>query len=330
MKRVAVKWQQALLLAAALSLFGLTSQAVAAVFVIGETKIASHAALDADQEGFAAGLADSGFVEGQNLRILREDANGDMALALKIAHGFVDQRVDLIHAISTPSSVAALSAGSRIPLVFSSVTDPVSAGIVNTPAGFRSSTGNHITGVSDLWPVAFQMRLYQRMHPQARVWGTIYNPAEPNSRLHVEKMREAAGQLGLTLLEATVSDSAQVPQAAESLLGKAQAFMITSDNTTVQNLAALVAFCERYQLPLFAGDVDSVRGGAVAAYGMDYFLVGYAAGRKAALILQGVKPGDIPWGPLAKFSFVLNVRAAERQGVEIPGVLLEMADEIIE
>lgn len=327
-----MRWHCGLLraLLAVLLIGGVAAKTAAAMFVIGETKIASHAALDADEEGFAAGLADSGFIEGQNLRILREDANGDMALASKIAKEFIAQRVDLIHAISTPSSLAALQAGGQIPLVFSSVTDPVSAGIVKTPAGFRSSTGNHVTGVSDLWPVAFQMRLYQRMHPEARVWGTIYNPEEPNSRLHVEKMRQAADELGLTLLEATISDSSQVPQAAESLLGKAQAFMITSDNTTVQNLAALVAFCERHRLPLFAGDVDSVRGGAVAAYGMDYFLVGYAAGRKAGLILQGVKPGDIPWGPLAKFSFVLNVRAAERQGVQIPEALLEMADELIE
>jgi putative ABC transport system substrate-binding protein len=300
------------------------------VAVIGETKIASHAALDADQQGFTAGLAASGFIEGDNLIILREDAQGSIDKAREIAKEFVERKVDLIHTISTPSTVLAMQTGALIPIVFSSVTDPVSAGSVQSPRGFRTVTGNHVTGVSDLWPVALQMRLYKRMYPSATAWGTIYNPAEPNSVLHVTKMRKAANDLGITLVEATVTNSDQVPNAARSLLGKVQALMITSDNTTVKNLHVLTAFAQTHGIPLFAGDVDSVRGGAVAAYGMDYFLVGYAAGRKAGLILQGVKPGDIPWGPLEKFSFVVNLSAAKRQGVEITPSVLAIADEVIQ
>lgn len=300
------------------------------VFVVGETKIASHAALDADEQGFIAGLADSGFHEGVNLRVLRKDAHGSSERAQEIAREFVKQRVDLIHAISTPSTLAVLDVDQTIPLVFSSVTDPVSAGIVDSTRTPRSKSISHLTGVSDRWPVEIQMRLYQRMFPHARSWGTIYNKAEPNSVLHVNKMRAVAEDLGIELLEATIEDSSQVAQAASSLIDRVQAFVITSDNTTVNNLSALIQFAESNHVPVFAGDIDSVRGGAVAAFGMDYFLVGYAAGRKAGLILQGVSPGDIPWGPLAKFSFVINIGAAKRQGVVISPNVLVMADEIIE
>lgn len=312
------------------------------VFVIGESKIASHAALDADQGGFVAGLADSGFVEGKNLTIIRADAQGSREAAINIAKDFLERKVDLLHTISTPSTLAALNHQGEIPIVFSSVTDPISAGIVIAPDSAQGavrdihigtggeSSGRNLTGVSDLWPVEMQMRLYQRLLASAQVWGTIYNPDEPNSVLHIQKMRAIAMELGIVLLEATISESSQVYCAAESLLPRVDAFVITSDNTTVNNLDALIEFAKVHQIPVFAGDIDSVRRGAVAAFGMDYFLVGYAAGRKAGLILQGVSPVDIPWGPLAKFSFIINQDAARAQGVDIHPRMLRIADEVID
>lgn len=300
------------------------------VVVVGEIKIASHAALDADEQGFIAGLADSGFHEGVNLRVLREDARGSMQRAQEVAREFVKQKVDLIHSISTPSTLAVLGVNRTIPLVFSSVTDPVSAGIVEPMGVSRSKATSHLTGVSDRWPVEMQMRLYQRMFPHAKRWGTIYNKSESNSVQQISKMRAVAEELGVELLEAAIEQSSQVAEAAGLLSDRVQAFVITSDNTTVNNLSALIHVAQAKGMPVFAGDIDSVRAGAVAAFGMDYFLVGYAAGRKAGLILQGVSPGDIPWGPLARFSFVINVGAAKRQGVIIDPNILMMADEIID
>lgn len=142
-------------------------------------------------------------------------------------------------------------------------------------------------------------------------------------------MREAAQRLGLSLLEVHVGSSGAVEAAAQSLVGQVDAINITSDNTTVANLEALVRVCETHKIALFAGDVDSVDRGALAAFGMDYFLVGYAAGRKAALVLKGVKPGDIPWGPVEKFSLVINTRAARAMGVTVPADSLNKADRLI-
>lgn len=300
------------------------------MYRIGVTKIVSHAALDADEKGFEAGLASAGFKEGVNVTYLRRNAHGDMATADVIARELVAEKSDLIHAIATPTAQAIMRTGSQIPLIFSSVTDPVRAGLVPAHSAPGQKTGTHVTGLSDLWPVRLQFETYARAAPQAKTWGTIYNPQESNSQSHVQIMRDTAKSLGLTLLEVTVSRSSEVGAAAASLVGKAQAITITSDNTTVANLEALVQVCNQHKIALFAGDIDSVTRGAVMAYGLDYFLVGYSAGRKAALVLKGIKPGDVPWGPIEKFSLVMNTRAAKAQGVSIPPELQARADKVID
>lgn len=299
------------------------------MITIGVSKIATHAALDADEKGFEAGLASVGFKEGVNVRYLRMSAEGDSTKAEAIAKQFVERKVDLIHAIATPTTQAVVKYTKTIPVVFSSITDPVGAGIVPKDSAPGKKTGTHLTGVSDQWPVALQMEMYAGMLPAAKRWGTIYNPAELNSVTHIKAMREAARKLGLTLIEVHVASSKEVAHAAQSLVGKVDAITITSDNTAVSDLASIVRVCNEKKIPLFAGDVDSVASGAVAAYGLDYYLVGYSAGRKAGVILKGSKPGDIPWGPVEKFSLVINQKAAAAQGVTLTAEFLGKADKII-
>jgi putative ABC transport system substrate-binding protein len=297
---------------------------------IGVSKIVSHAALDADEKGFETALASAGFKEGVNVTYDRQNAQGDPAKAAEIARKFKADKVDLVHAIATPSTQAVVKHIGEIPVVFSSISDPVKAGIVPKDSAPGKKTGSNVTGVSDMWPVLLQMETYSRFVPQAKKWGTIYNASEANSVTHVKAIRAAATSLGLELIEVTVAGGAEVEKAALSLVGKVQAITITSDNTTVANIGTIARVCDKHKIALFAGDVDSVPKGAVAAYGMDYFLVGYSAGKKAALVLKGVKPGDIPWGPVEKFSLVINQKAARAQGVSVSAELLKKADKVLE
>jgi len=298
-------------------------------FHIGVTQVLEHAALDADERGFEDALASEGFTDGGTVIYDRQNALGDPAKAAAIIQRFVDEKVDLVHSLATVTTQAAVNGAKRIPIVFSSVTDPVSAGIVPPGSVPGTRTGTNVTGVSDMWPVLLQLQTYVKFVPKARTWGTIYNPAEANSVIHVRAMREAAARLGLKLVEATVAGGNEVEQAAKSLAGKVQAINITSDNTAVSQFDTIVAICNQKKIPLFSGDVDSAARGAIAAYGLDYYLVGYSAGKKAALILKGGKPGDIPWGPIEKFSLVINQRAAAAQGITIPPALLRIADKVI-
>jgi putative ABC transport system substrate-binding protein len=300
------------------------------VFKIGVTQIVSHPALDADAKGFEKALADAGFKEGVNVTYDRQNAQGDMANAQTIAQKFLDAKMDMIHSIATPTSQAVVKTIKNIPVVFSSVTDPVDAGLVpkTSPPGTKS--GTNVTGVSDRWPVSLQLGMYTKFVPKAKKWGTIYNAGDANSMVHIKEMREAAKKLGVELIEASISTSAETMQAAQSLAGKGvQAINITSDNTAVSAFEAIVKVCNEKKIPLFAGDVDSVPRGAIAAYGLDYFLIGLSAGKKAAQVLKGQKPGDVPWGPAEKFSLVISEKAAKAQGVVIPPDLLKKADKVI-
>lgn len=327
MKALGLRRIIALLACALLSTSALSQEKK--MHTIGVTKIATHAALDADEKGFEAGLASVGFKEGVNVRYLRMNAEGDLVRAQAIAKQFSDEKVSLIHSIATPTTQAVVKLHKTIPVVFSSITDPVSAGIVPKDSAPGKKTGTNLTGVSDQWPVALQMEIYAKMLPNAKRWGTIYNPSEPNSVIHIKGMRAAAKKLGLTLVEVHVDNSKAVAQAAASLVGKIDAMTITSDNTAVADLTSIVQLCNEKKIPLFAGDVDSVAAGAVAAYGLDYYLVGYSAGKKAGLILKGSKPGDIPWGPVEKFSLVINQKAAAIQGVALTAEFLNKADKVI-
>lgn len=293
------------------------------------TKIVTHPALDACEKGFEAGLASAGFKKDVNVIYDSQNAEGEMSRADTISQLFAEKDCDLIHSITTPSTQSVLKFVNKTPIVFSAVTDPEAAGIVPSDSVPGSKTGTNITGVSDKWPVDLQMQAYARFVPMAKTWGTIYNPAEDNSVSHVSEMQTALKSLDMQLIKVHAANEAEVEAAARSLVGKVQAIAITADNTSVACFDVISRVCNENQIPLFAGDVDSVAKGAIAAYGPDYYLIGYSAGKKAALILKGVKPGDIPWGPMEKFSLVINQQAAALQGVVIDPDLVRIADKIV-
>ncbi len=291
---------------------------------IGEYQIVSHPALDNDSKGFAAALKEEGFVAGKNVTFDRQNAQGDQANCSIIARKFEDDKVNLIHAISTPCAQASVKITKDIPIVFSSVTDPVATGIVPQ----MGQTGTNVTGVSDRWPIKLQCEMYQRLIPKAKRWGTIYNPGDVNVTFHIKEMKEAVEKLGGKLIEAHVSTSAEVMQAAQSLVGRVDAIHITSDNTSVSAFESIVKVCNENKIPLFVGDRDSVPRGAIAAYGLDYFKVGYTAGKKAAMILKGEKPGKVPAGLAAGYSLWINEKHAKLQGLKLPAKLPEKPDRL--
>ena len=290
---------------------------------IGEAQIVAHPALDNDSKGFAAALAEEGFIEGKNITIDRQNAQGDKPTCAIIAQKFEDDRVDLVHAISTPNAQAQVKVSKTIPIVFSSVTDPVATGIVPK----MGKTGTHVTGVSDRWPITLQCEMYQDLVPHTKKWGTIYNPGDVNVTFHIKEMKKTIEGMGLKLIEAHVSTSAEVMQAAQSLVGRVDAIHITSDNTCVSAFESIVKVCNTNNIALFAGDRDSTPRGAVAAYGPDYFLVGYTAGKKAARILKGEKPGNIPAGLASEYSLWVSLKNAKAQGVKLPLALVKKASD---
>jgi putative ABC transport system substrate-binding protein len=238
--------------------------------------------------------------------------------------------VDLIHCIATPSSQAVIKIIKHIPVVFSSVTDPVDAGLIPPTNPPGTGTGMNLTGVSDRWPVFLQFEMYTIFFPRAKKWGTIYNPADPKSFFYIREMREAAKKLGVELIEATISSEGETLQATQFLSEKVLAIYITFDSMAISSFDTIVKVCNEKKIPLFGGDLKCVSRGAMAAYGLDYFQIGYSAGRKAGQILKGEKPGDIPWELGDKLLVIVNEKAAKAQGAIISPELLKKANKIIQ
>ena len=302
-------------------LLAMPGGALAKEFKVGVTVIVAHPALQADQKGFEKALADAGVKVVYDL----QNAQGEMSNAQTIAQKFVDDKVDLVHAIATPTSQAAVKVIKEIPVVYSSVTDPVDAGLVST----MGPAGKNVTGVSDAWPIAKQIKLYIEMLPKAKRWGTIYNAGDANSLVSIKKTKAAMKELGLELVEVTVSNSNEVYTAAQSLVGRVDAIYITSDNIVVSAMGSVAKVAGNKDIPLFAGDTGSVPQGASVALGFDYFQVGYSAGKKAVQILKdGKKPGDIPSGYTEKLSLHISLINAKKQGFKIPQKYIDQAEKV--
>lgn len=300
------------------------------IFRIAVTQFASTPASEKDQKGFEKALSDAGFKEKTNVTFDRQNAQGNVANAQAIAQKFLSEKFDLIHTIGSPNSRATVKLIEDIPVVFSYVTHPMEVGLVPKESLPGTRTGTNVTGVSHRWPVSLQLEMYTQFLPKAKKWGTIYHQGDPHSLGLIKEMRESAKRLGIELMEAVISSSEEAPQAASFLAGKVQAFHVIYDDTVLSSLEAIVRICNERKVPLFTSDLESVSKGALAAYGLNFFTIGYSAGKRAARILKGENPGRIPWGRIERLNLVVNEKAARAQGMILSPELLKRSDKIID
>ncbi|WP_163266754.1 ABC transporter substrate-binding protein [Chelativorans alearense] len=313
------------LLVAAASL-ALATAASAQTVKVSVTAIVEHPALDAVRDGVRDGLEEAGYRQGENLEFAYESAQGNPATAAQIAREFVGDAPDVIVPISTPSAQAVAAATRDIPVVFSAVTDPLAAGLVES----IEAPGGNVTGVSDLTPIAEHVALIRELVPSVESIGFVYNPGEANSVALLEHFRNAAEEEGLSVVEAAANKSADVQAAARSLVGKADAMYVPTDNTVVSALEALVAVAEENDLPLISGDTDSVERGTLASIGFDYYALGKQTAEVVVRVLKGEEPGAIPVTFAAGTDLVVNRNAAEAMGVTLPDEMVQRASKVIE
>ncbi|MFJ7746084.1 ABC transporter substrate-binding protein [Peribacillus sp. NPDC097295] len=280
-------------------------------FKIGVTQLVQHDSLDQAYEGFQAALKDSDIKAKYDLQIAQGDQNNSQT----IANNFVGDKVDLIFANSTPSALSSVNATKDIPIVFTSVTDPVAAELVSS----LEKPGGNVTGTTDSHPEAIEKSMkFLAEELGAKTIGTVYNTGEQNSVVQIKNVKAEAKKAGLKIVEASVSTSAEVKQATESLIGKADALYIITDNTVVSALESVISVANEQDIPLFVGELDSVNAGGFAAYGFSYYDIGYEAGEKAVEILKDdKKPGDIAVQYPQKLKLVINETAAKEMGIEI-------------
>ncbi len=289
------------------------------------TQIVEHPALDAVRKGVKDELADSGYKVGKNLKWNYESAQGNGATASQIAKKFAGDNPDVIVAIATPSAQTMAAAARNSAIVFSAVTDPVGAKLVSN----MEKPGGNITGVTDLTPIDKHMALVKRVVPSAQSVGVIFNPGEANSVTLLELVKQYAPQQGMKVVEASATKSSEVLSAARSLVGKADVIYIPTDNTVVSAFSAVVKVGQSAKIPVVAGDTDSVKQGAVAALGFNYYDVGRQTGKIVYQVLQGAKPGSIAVQGVDKMELFVNPGAAKKMGITLDKGLISEAKEVI-
>lgn len=296
-----------------------TAQAKDVTVVV--TAIVEHPALDAARDGVKDALAEAGYKEGENLKFVYQSAQGNPATAAQIARQFVGEAPDVIVPISTPSAQAVVSATRDIPVVFTAVSDPVGAQLVKD----MTKPGGNVTGLSDMSPVVEHIKLIKEVMPNIKKLGYLYNSGETNSVSLLAALKEAASAEGIEIVESAATKSAEVQGAARALVGRADAMYVPTDNTIVSALESAVGVAEESKLPLFTADTDSVKRGALAALGFNYYDVGKQTGAVVVKILKGEKPGDIPVDIAKGTDLVINLGAAKKMGVEFPQAVIDRA-----
>lgn len=288
------------------------------------TAIVEHPALDTIRQGMIEELAREGFVEGKNIHIDFQSAQGSSATAAQIARKFVGDKADVIIPITTPSAQPVVAATRSIPIVFSGVTDPVAAKLVKS----WEPSGTNVTGISDHKPIEPQLELIQALVPNLKSLGYVYSAGEVNSTIVLEELKQAAKNVNITVVPVAVQRSADIGSAARSLNGKVQAIYITEDNGVVSAYEALHKAALEGGIPVIAADRDTVQRGALAAYAVNQYEIGVETGKVAARVLRGEKAGSIATHSVSKMELSLNKQTANALGIHLPEALVKEAKDV--
>lgn len=291
-------------------------------YKIGVIQLVEHSALDSAYQGFLDGLKEVGYEDGKNITIDYQNAQGDQSNCQTIASKLVNDQNDLILAIATPAAQAVANTTKDIPILVTAVTDPADSKLVAS----NETPGGNVSGTSDLTPVKEQMDLIPQIVPGAKNVGIVYCSSEANSKFQVELAKEEAQALGLEVVEGTVSNSNEIQQVVQSLVGKVDAIYIPTDNMLAAGMATVVGVTNPAKIPVICGEEGMVTNGGTATYGINYYDLGKLTAAQAVSILaDGKNPTEMPIEYSKDCKLVLNEDAAAQMGIEFPQDLLDQA-----
>ncbi len=293
--------------------------------LIGISKIVAHPALDAIEKGVQEVVR----AEYPDARFDPQNANGEMSTASSIAQKFKAENVTLAVGIATPTAQALVNALKDRTVIYSAVTDPVGAGLIaSTEKGEK-----RVTGISDMTPVKAQIELLNRIKP-IKTLGHVYTSSEANAVSLANIARDVCKEMGIKFVETTVSNSAEVKQAVQTIAGRVDGIYISNDNTVVSALAAVTSVAKKHKIPVMSADPSSAENTPVlAAWGHDYYKMGRATGRLVIRILKGEKPESIPtifMTDASDVDLLINLDVAKELGLSFPEDVVAKANSIVE
>lgn len=296
-------------------LFGCSSSGSTEMPTIGVAQLVSHTSLNTIRDAFTDQMEELGYEDGKNVSYDYADASGQINNLNSIMSQYQDENAAVVVAIATPTAQAAANISEEIPVVFSAVSDPVGAGLVES----LEKPGGNITGTSDEVQVDQILDLALQLVPEAKTVGFLYNASEANSVSNLESAKEYCDQKGLTLVEGTGSNLTELQSSASVLCEQVDILFAPNDNTVASGMAALSQIALDAQTPFFVGADSMVQDGGLATVGIDYEELGIETANMVDAILKGEDPSEMP---VKVFKDDLNVyisqSALDQLGLTLP------------
>ena len=303
-----------ILLTSLISLHQLKADKKKDVFRIGISQFITHQSLDATREGFVDELAKQGYVEGKNIEIDLQNAQGEQRNLKTISQQLAESS-DVVLAIATPSAQSLANTTQTTPVIFSAVTDPVSAKLVES----REQPGGNVTGTSDQSSdaISTQINLIKKVLPKAKTIGILYTQSEPNSVVQKDEAKRLLEEKGFTVVEKTVLDSNNVKAAAESLMAEVDMVFVPTDNIISSTMETVKQVSIKHKVPVFGGSTEMIAVGGLYNYGTNYEELGRQTARMLIRVLKGEKPENIAVELPEKLELHTNKEIADALGIDI-------------
>ena len=303
-----------ILLTSLISLHQLKADKKKDVFRIGISQFITHQSLDATREGFVDELAKQGYVEGENIEIDFQNAQGEQRNLKTISQQLAESS-DVVLAIATPSAQSLANTTQTTPVIFSAVTDPVSAKLVES----REHPGGNVTGTSDQSSdaISTQINLIKKVLPKAKSIGILYTQSEPNSVVQKDEAKRLLEEKGFTVVEKTILDSNNVKAAAESLMTEVDIVFVPTDNIISSTMETVKQVSIKHKVPVFGGSTEMVALGGLYNYGTNYEELGRQTARMLVRVLKGEKPENIAVELPEKLELHTNQEMAAALGIDI-------------
>jgi len=303
-----------ILLTSLISLHQLKADKKKDVFRIGISQFITHQSLDATREGFVDELAKQGYVEGKNIEIDLQNAQGEQRNLKTISQQLAESS-DVVLAIATPSAQSLANTTQTTPVIFSAVTDPVSAKLVES----REHPGGNVTGTSDQSSdaISTQINLIKKVLPKAKTIGILYTQSEPNSVVQKDEAKRLLEEKGFTVVEKTILDSNNVKAAAESLMAEVDMVFVPTDNIISSTMETVKQVSIKHKVPVFGGSTEMIAVGGLYNYGTNYEELGRQTARMLIRVLKGDKPENIAVELPEKLELHTNQEMADALGIDI-------------
>lgn len=303
-----------ILLTSLISLHQLKADKKKDVFRIGISQFITHQSLDATREGFVDELAKQGYVEGKNIEIDLQNAQGEQRNLKTISQQLAESS-DVVLAIATPSAQSLANTTQTTPVIFSAVTDPVSAKLVES----REHPGGNVTGTSDQSSdaISTQINLIKKVLPKAKTIGILYTQSEPNSVVQKDEAKRLLEEKGFSVVEKTILDSNNVKAAAESLMAEVDMVFVPTDNIISSTMETVKQVSIKHKVPVFGGSTEMVAVGGLYNYGTNYEELGRQTARMLVRVLKGENPENIAVELPEKLELHTNQEMADALGIDI-------------